>query len=94
MKHYIIIKFNDTIQNKAPMYERIEKLFKKAEEIKGIYHVSLTPNIIDLPNRYDLMIIMDMERSALPIFDASQIHSDWKKEYAEYLESKVIFDSN
>ena len=35
MKHYIIVKFSETVQEKAALYPEIETLFKKAEKIEG-----------------------------------------------------------
>ena len=32
MKHYIIVKFSETVQEKAALYPEIETLFKKAEK--------------------------------------------------------------
>ena len=51
MKHYIIVKFSETVQEKAALYPEIETLFKKAEKIEGIHRVSFYPSVIDMPNR-------------------------------------------
>lgn len=56
MKHYIIVKFSETVKEKEALYPEIEVLFKKAEKIEGIHQVSFYPSVIDLPNRYDFMI--------------------------------------
>ena len=71
MKHYIIVKFSETVQEKAALYPEIETLFKKAEKIEGIHRVSFYPSVIDLPNRYDFMILLEMERGAPLIFTAT-----------------------
>ncbi len=92
MKHYIIVKFSETVQEKAALYPEIETLFKRAEKIEGIHRVSFYPSVIDLPNRYDFMILLEMERGALPVFDASDIHRDWKSKYGSLLSAKAIFD--
>lgn len=92
MKHYIIVKFNETVRDKAALCGEIEALFADAEKIEGIHRVSFYPSVIDLPNRYDLMILLEMNREALPLFDASNIHRDWKAGYSGYLTDKTIFD--
>lgn len=92
MNHYIIVKFTDKVIDKDSLYEEIKTLFLTAEKIEGIHKVTFYPSVIDLPNRYDLMIIMEMDRSALPLFDASSIHREWKARYAPLLASKTIFD--
>ena len=38
------------------------------------------------------MICVEMEREALGLFDASDIHREWKETYGGYLETKAIFD--
>ena len=92
MKHYIIVKFSETVKEKEALYPEIEVLFKKAEKIEGIHQVSFYPSVIDLPNRYDFMILIELEREALAVFDASDIHSDWKAKYGSLLTAKTIFD--
>ena len=62
------------------------------EKIEGIHRVSFYHSVIDLPNRYDFMILLEMERGALPVFDASDIHRDWKSKYGSLLSAKAIFD--
>lgn len=92
MKHYIIVKFNGEGKAQTDICNDIRKLFRRSLEIEGIYDVRLHPSVMDLPNRYDLMICMEMEKGVLPLFDGSEIHAAWKKDFSGYLESKVIFD--
>lgn len=92
MKHYIIVKFSEAVKEKEVLYPELEVLFKKAEKIEGIHQVSFYPSVIDLPDRYDIMILMEMEREALPLFDASNIHRNWKTKYGSLLAAKTIFD--
>ena len=40
MKHYIIVKFSETVKEKEALYPEIEVLFKKAEKIEGIHLLS------------------------------------------------------
>lgn len=92
MKHYIIVKFSESVEDKTHLCKEIKALFRRAEKIEGIHAVSFYSSAIDLPNRYDFMILMDLEREALPVFDASPIHRDWKEGYARHLAAKTIFD--
>ena len=45
-----------------------------------------------MENRYDLMIIVDMDKDALEAYSTSPIHDKWINEYPQYLLSKVIMD--
>lgn len=92
MKHHIIVKFDDTVADKAALIEEIRALYAPAAEISGVDGVSLIPNCIARPNRYDLMIVLSMAEDALPTWDASSLHATWKAEYGKYLEKKCIFD--
>ena len=91
MKHYIIAKFvegTDVSSLVAP----VEAIFRQALSIPGIRRVLVKPSCSDRANRYDLMIEMDMDREALPAYDASEPHLRWKKEYGDRIASKAIFD--
>ncbi len=76
------------------MTPKIKELFERTLSIDGIHSVSVKPNVIDRPNRYDLMIIIEMEKSALEAYDSSEPHKLWKKEYGDMLSTKAIFDSD
>ena len=86
MKHCIIAKFNDSVDDKAAMITRIDKLFAPAPAMDGIH------GCIDRENRYDLAIIIDMDKAALPAWDASELHREWKSGFGSYLTSNAIFD--
>lgn len=93
MKHHIIVKWNETVNDKPAMIPNIKALFEKALSIEGIEQVDLIPNIIDRPNRYDLMIVITMDENALSAYDESIYHKEWKEKYGSFIESKCIFDS-
>ena len=38
------------------------------------------------------MIVVEMEKAALPNWDASRIHHQWKAQFGGLLEKKAIFD--
>jgi hypothetical protein len=94
MKHCILVKYQDVEgkKEKKELTEEIRVLFSGLLEIEGIRRVELRENIIDRPNRFDLLIRIDMTKEALPVYDASLIHRRWKEKYGELLEQKAIFD--
>lgn len=93
MQHYIIVKWNEKVLDKEALIPEIEELFQQAVSIPGIHKVELIPNIVDRPNRYDLMIVVTMEQEALSVYDDSIYHKQWKEQYGERIAQKAIFDS-
>lgn len=93
LKHFIIVKFKDSL-NFNEFVEPIKKLFNKALKIEGVDKVDIYPSNTNLPNRYDLMIRMELTSKALIEFDNSGIHKLWKSEYGKYIVDKTIFDCN
>lgn len=91
MKHYIIVKFNEKCK-KEELIKPIKELFKKAVDIKEMKKIDIYESNINLPNRYDLMIKMDLSRAALEEFDNGEIHKEWKDKFGKYITSKTIFD--
>ena len=91
MKHHIIVKWKDTI-DKQELSQKVRKLYEGAVQIPGIHNVTIKDNVISRPNRYDLMIALDMDENALVIWDDSELHKKWKAEYGSLIESKCIFD--
>ncbi len=92
MKHYIIVKFNEQAADRRKLLGEIQQLFDSADPIPGVHGFSFTVNCIDRPNRYDLMIVARMDKEALPVWDGSQLHRDWKDLFGQYILSKAIFD--
>ena len=92
MKHCIIAKFNDSVVDKTAMIRRIEELFASTPLIDGIHGCTVLRNCIDRENRYDLAIVIDMDKAALPAWDASELHREWKSGFGPYLAAKAIFD--
>ena len=93
MKHHILAKFNGTVEDKAALILEIQKLFASGEDIEGIDEYTVIPNCVDRPNRCDVMIVIEMDYDALPNWDDSKLHRDWKDIFGGYLEKKAIFDS-
>lgn len=94
MKHYIISKFKPEYKSQLKeMLPAITTLFNNALKLDGVTDMQVIPNVIDRPNRYDLMIIIEMKKETLPVYDDSDFHHQWKKQYGDMLESKAIFDA-
>ncbi len=91
MKHHIIVKFTKGTDVKA-LAGPVRSIFEETLSIPGIHSVDLKMSNSDRENRYDLMIVMDMDKEALPAYDASEPHIRWKTEYGDRVEKKAIFD--
>ena len=89
MRHHILVKWKEGAK---PDLGEIKAIFEEALALPGVDSVGLYPNVIDRPNRYDLMIQLCMERGALEGYDASEAHKRWKALYGDMIASKVIFD--
>lgn len=93
MQHHVIVKFNDKVKDKSAFADEVGRLFKGMEgTVPGVHKVSPHKNCIDMANRFDLMIIVDMDKEALEAYTNSPIHVKWIDEYAQYLEAKTIMD--
>lgn len=94
MKHYIISKFKPEFKDQLKeMLPDITALFNNAHKLDGVTGVQVIPNIIDRANRYDLMIVIEMNKDTLPVYDDSEFHHQWKEQYGGMLESKALFDA-
>lgn len=91
MKHHIIVKFTEGT-DVAALLEPVRTIFEQTLSIPGIHGVELKSSCVDRPNRYDLMIVLDMDKEALPAYDASAPHTQWKQEYGPITAKKAIFD--
>lgn len=91
MKHHIIVKFTPGTDAKA-LAEPVRAIFAETLTIPGIRDVQVLLSNSDRANRYDMMIVMDMDKAALPLYDVSAPHLRWKAEYGSRIEQKAIFD--
>ncbi|MBO4734382.1 MAG: hypothetical protein J5662_07895 [Clostridia bacterium] len=91
MKHYIIVKFKQGFDYKSHI-GGITDIFNKTLDIDGINYVEVKSSNSERENRYDLMILLQMEKAALSLYDISKPHLLWKEKYGEYIEKKTIFD--
>lgn len=94
MKHCILVKYTEevTVEKKEELIPEITEVFAPLLTMEGIHGIDVIPNVVSRPNRYDLLIRIDMDPETLPVYDSSEPHKVWKKEYAHYLEKKAIFD--
>lgn len=91
MKHYIIVKFREGTDFQT-LEGPVRNIFEETLDIPGIHSVDIRLSNSDRANRYDMMIMMDMDKEALPAYDVSEPHLRWKSEYGEIIEKKAIFD--
>ena len=91
MKHYIIVKFVEGTDVKA-LVGPVKAIYDETLSIPGVHGVELKLSNSDRANRYDLMIVMDMDKEALPAYDVSEPHIRWKTEYGDRVAKKAIFD--
>ena len=92
MKHVILVKWNKTVLDKESILIEAKNIFEKLLNIEGIKSVMLHKNVINRTNRYDLMVVIEMNKEVLPIYDESQPHKEWKEKFGKYVENKAIFD--
>ncbi len=91
MKHHIIVKFIDGTDIRA-LEGPVRGIFEETLAIPGIHAIDICLSNSDRANRYDMMIIMDMDKEALPAYDISEPHLRWKSEYGPITVKKAIFD--
>ena len=94
MLHHILVKWTAEVTDKAALAAEVEALFQGVLTVDGVHGVTVHPNVIDRPNRYDLLICIDMDQAALPAYDACPTHHQWKDAYGYLVASKAIFDCN
>lgn len=92
MRHHILVKWNEQAPDHEQLRRDIEALFQQALEVPGIHRVDVLPNVVDRPNRYDLLILLTMDREALDAYDSCAAHHAFKDAYTPYMAKKAIFD--
>lgn len=92
MRHHILVKWNSTVKDKSALSAAVRALYDRATQVEGISGVRISDNVINRPNRYDLLIVLTMEEAALPAWDACELHKQWKRDFGDKIESKAIFD--
>lgn len=94
MKHCILVKYIEEVTNekKEALVPEITSVFAPLKDMEGIHDVEIITNVVNRPNRYDILIRIDMDQDVLSIYDQSEPHKIWKRDYAEYIAKKAIFD--
>ena len=94
MNHLMLAKFKSEYSKAhiLEMFEDIKAIYDNAKSIPGIHDVEYHINCTDRPNRYDIAVNIIMDKEALPLWDDSACHKQWKSDYGHMLESKCIFD--
>ena len=93
MKHCILAKYRPEVYpRRQELLPRIRQIFSAASELEGVSGASVYPNCVARENRYDVMIVLEMDRDALSLYDDSEMHHRWKDEFGGLLEKKAIFD--
>lgn len=91
MLHHILVKWNPTVE-KHSAAQLVRAMYAKAKEIPGIRRTVIRENVTPRDNRYDIMIVLDMDDDALSVWDNSALHKQWKAEFGAWIEKKCIFD--
>ena len=92
MKHVILVKWNALVSDKNAIKTEVEKIFEQLLKFEPIHDVKIHQNVIDRANRYDLMIVIEMAKEFLPVYDESEQHKEWKQKFGKFVENKAIFD--
>ena len=90
MKHCILVKFKKDYNWKCEL-PNIQRIFNSIN-LDGVSFVDYLTNCIDRDNRYDLLIRIDMDKSALAKYDACPNHHEWKDTSSDFIDKKAIFD--
>lgn len=93
IKHHILVKWNALVSDKKAFLHDIRSIFDKLLVYPEVYAVEYIENIINRPNRFDLMICIEMDKEFLPSYDSSEPHHEWKEKFGKFVENKAIFDS-
>lgn len=92
MQHHILVKWKEQPADVPARLGDVEAIFRPVTAIPGIAKVEVIPNVIDRPNRYDMLIRITMDASALPAYDSCDAHHRWKERYGPLIDKKAIFD--
>ena len=92
MKHVILVKWNALVSDKNAIKTEVEIIFEQLLKFEPIHDVKIHQNVIDRANRYDLMIVIEMDKEFLPVYDESEQHKEWKQKFGKFVENKAIFD--
>lgn len=92
MKHLILVKCNEEIQDITRFAEQARAHFDAITQVEGVHAVKVIEGVRERANRYHVMIEIDMDKQALPAYNESACHHEWKEKFGRYIEKKTIFD--
>ncbi|MCF0150329.1 MAG: hypothetical protein HUJ80_02855 [Firmicutes bacterium] len=92
MKHLVMVKWNETVADKKALQQEVYELWCRALENKEIRKIDMHVNLLNKPNRYDVMYVVELEPQDMDVWADCQPHQIWKTDYAKYVESKAIID--
>lgn len=92
MLHHILVKWKEAPADAEALRREIQALFEGTLTIPGIHQVDVLPNVVNRPNRYDLLIRLRMDMESLSVYDESEPHRLWKERYSARIAQKAIFD--
>lgn len=92
MLHHILVKWKEKPADPVALNADIAALFRETLTIPGVHGVEVIPNVVDRPNRYDVLIRISMDEAVLPVYDSCEAHHRWKDDYGHLIDKKAIFD--
>ena len=93
MKHLVIVKWNELVSDKKAMQDEVLALFNEAKnENPEIKDVRIVLNVVNNPNRYDCIFVVELDQKDLGVWVNCSQHVKWKEDYTKYLAGKAIFD--
>lgn len=92
MQHCILVKWTTDAGDRDTLAKEAEAIFAEAVNDGFATALTIRKNVIDRPNRYDLLIELTMEKDMLTAYDASEAHRRWKELFGAKIQQKAIFD--
>ena len=92
MQHCILVKWTPDAGDRDALAKEAEAIFAQAVADGVATALTIRRNVINRPNRYDLLIELTMRPDMLPAYDASEPHHRWKETFGARIQQKAIFD--
>lgn len=87
-----MVKWNETVADKKAMAEEVYQLWCKGLENKEIRKITKHENLLEKPNRFDVMYVVELDPADMQVWVDCEPHQIWKNDYAKYVEAKAIID--
>ena len=79
MQHCILVKWTPDAGDRDALAKEAEAIFAQAVADGVATALTIRRNVINRPNRYDLLIELTMTPDMLPAYDASEPHHRWTR---------------